>query len=625
MGRPKKIQPPKPSQQQLTEKPVEAPKASPSPSVDPKADPNMPAGTELQYGYAVPIGRSKAWQARFELACYAANRTVEQGGLGAHQHFVNAWRLIWPKFEWNHWADLMVEGWCNYGRVSIMGHAAAGKTFVHSRIALLDWLAAPDKTMTSLATVTAEGLRLRMWGDLMRAVEELPREFQALIKVYNSTNRMAVMVANGGGGSDKYIIEGMAVSRDKNSVGKIRGKHAPRRRVILDEADDMNQAIYDAFGNIMTDPDVKIVDMSNATDKLSNYGKACTPLHGWENVSPEDLFWATKDKGICLHFDGLQNPNIKAGPQKDDKDKYAYMLGASRMETIKKQFGEDSREWWCMVRGFFPPEGMVSRVFPASVIEKGKPGFVWDQKPVYCATLDPAFEHDDCVLHIGELGWRRNAKRGISGVKSIKIVAKESTNTEPKDYQIAHEVMRICGEFGITPAHFIMDKSGNGRGVFAMLQKEWSMEVQGINYGGEATERVFRVGETDKANAVVRYFVSELWFRARYAIEDGILAGLGQLDEQTIDDLHSRRYDKRQYSAGPLMVVESKDELKKRLGRSPDYGDAFVQFAELLCRLEGISVSAAKDPLKEVRTIWHRQMDQAKRSQKIYSEEVIDV
>ncbi len=73
------------------------------------------------------------------------------------------------------------------------------------------------------------------------------------------------------------------------------------------------------------------------------------------------------------------------------------------------------------------------------------------------------------------------------------------------------------------------------------------------------------------------------------------------------------------------MVVESKDELKKRLGRSPDYGDAFVQFAELLCRLDGISVATAKDPLKEVRTIWQRRMDQAKRSQKIYSEEAIDV
>jgi hypothetical protein len=585
-----------------------------------------PEGMDWVYGYGWPRGKSLL---SLELACYVKGHKEEDGGLGAYGHFVNAWNLVWPRFEWNEWARLMVEGWCKYGRVSIMGHAAAGKTFCHARIAFLDWLAAPDRTMTSLATVTAEGLRLRMWGDLMRAVEELPNEIRALIRVYNAANRMQIMLGDGVGnaGTDKFMIEGMAVSRDKNSVGKIRGKHAPRRRVILDEADDMPTAIYDAFGNIMTDPDVKIVDMSNAVDKLSNFGKACTPKDGWGDIDHSQLFWETKDKGVCIHLDGLQNPNMKGKTRKDGTALYPYMLDSVRIDRIRQQFGEDSKEWWCMVRGFFPPEGMVSRVFPTSVIEKGKPAIAFDRVPVVCATLDPAFEHDDCVLHLGELGYLRNKTAAISCTKTHRLKPVESSSSDPKDYQIAKMVMDICVEEGVSPKHFIMDKSGNGRGVFAILQKNWSMDVQGISYGAEATERVFRLGETDLACDVVKKYVSELWFRARYAIEDGILGGLSSIAPLTIEDLSSRRYERKQTTRGSLMEVETKDDMKRRLGRSPDYGDAFVQFAELLCRLGGIidgkrmGGESADIPMQ---TAWSKHREIAKRGSELYREDIID-
>ena len=41
-----------------------------------------------------------------ELRCYRENRAQEQGGLGAYQHFKNAWKLAWPTFEYNEWTDI---------------------------------------------------------------------------------------------------------------------------------------------------------------------------------------------------------------------------------------------------------------------------------------------------------------------------------------------------------------------------------------------------------------------------------------------------------------------------------------------------------------------------------------
>jgi hypothetical protein len=583
----------------------------------------IPPGTEMVYGEVYPIGAPKF---PLELKCYRQRRGPEKGGLGTLRHFRQAWAYIWPDFEWNHWAHLIVEAWCGYQRISICGHGAAGKTYVLAHCVLLDWLAHPMETMTSLATVTAEGLKLRMWGDLMRAYESSKlSDVKAMTRAYSSSNRMNVIFDPTAAGAtethefDKYIIEGTAVSRTKDAPGRIRGKHAPRRRVVLDEADDMPEVIYSCFSNIMTDPDWKIVDLSNATDRYSPFGKACEPEGGWGNVNPGDLFWRTAQGGICIHLDGLQNPNVKAWDPKTRKKKYAWMQGPEDQENIRRTFGEDSLEWWTQVRGFFPPDGVVGKVWPGSAIEKAKEPIIFDFEPKGCATLDPAFTHDDCVLHLGKMGKRRDGKTAISAEESIRIQIRQGSEFPPEDHQVAREVMKLCKEREVPPKNFIMDKTGNGRGVYAILQEEWSRDVIGINYWGEATERPMRYGQEEKANEVVVYFVSELWFRASFYAYQGHLGGLLRLDPKTIDDLNARRYSLREYTKGKRMVVETKDELKKRLGRSPDYGDSFSQFAELIIRSDGLGPSEAVVPQNQK---WAQFRDKARKLNRLYGDTI---
>jgi len=584
-----------------------------------------PPGHNLVYGREYPKTQS---QLSIELDCYRNNWPEEKGGLGTRRHFLNAWKILWPHFDWNDWSRLIVDAWCRYSRISIMGHGSAGKTYNLAFCSYLDWLANPFETMTSLTTVTADGLRLRMWGDLMRAHEMVDPGVKRYLKVYSSQNRMNVMFDLEAAGAEKthefekYVIEGMATSRTADASGRIRGKHAPRRRLILDEADDMPEVIYETFANVRTDPDVKIVDMSNAMDRYSNFGKACEPRDGWGSIHDTDLFWETKSGGVCLHLDGLQNPNVKTGLI-DGKKKYAYMLGPTEIEEIRKSHGEDSKEWWCFVRGFFPPDGVVSKVWPSAAIERARKVLEFDFRPEPCATLDPAFAYDDCVLHRGEKGKLRDGRMAINGVESKRIHTKQGAGMEPEDYQVAHEVMRLCREWGVSPKNFIMDKTGNGRGVFAVLQKEWGTDVQGINYWGEATERPFRAGTVDKANEVVRYYVSELWFRASFLAYDGMLGGLDRLHKRTLDDINSRRYETKQFTKGKLMQVETKDELKKRLGRSPDFGDAFSQFAELLVR--DSFLLAQRDTSATVSQKWVRQRERARKAAEIYSREFVDV
>lgn len=550
-----------------------------------------------------------------ELDCYCTNHTVQDGGLGAEQHFRNAWKILWPNFEHNSWTDAIISAWCNYRYIVIIGHQRASKTYTTAFCAYLDYFADPANTLTSISTVTFEGLRLRMWSDLLRAAET--EALKDPFTIRSTTNECRLFPTEfAHEASEKYQIHGMSISRTSDAAGRIRGGHAPRRRIILDEGQDMPGAIFDSLVNPMSAPDAKAVFLSNPVEKVSEFGRWCEPEGGWASVNDMDLMWPTKKGGVCLRLDGLQSPNIRAG-----KTLYPYMLTQQSIDEIIAAHGRESVQFYSLVRGIFPPDGMVSRVFPASTIERGRKPIVFDFPPQACASLDPAFEFDACVLQIGELAMPVFGERQykINGRESLLFHHDATLGSEPKDYQIAHWVIVECRQRGVLPKHFIMDTTGGGRGVFAILQKEWSMDVQGIEYGGKATERMLRGDDSRKACDLYKYFVSELWFRASEYMKAGFIGGLDNLDSRTTDDLYARRYELKQETTGQKMVVETKTVLKVRLGRSPDWGDSLVQFGELLIRLGTVPGGGILQRLKK-KSGWEAQKERAARVNSRYND-----
>lgn len=515
-----------------------------------------------------------------ELACYRDPKNFPSGK-PTDFHLRNAFNLVWPKFQWNEWCEMMLHAWCHYRIITVIGHTRAGKTYFFAHLALLDYLAAPPLTATTFTTTKFDALKARLWGDMMRAIDNMnpviSGPFSKLFKVTSTTNEMKMAMNDPSRrGDDKFMIQGVATDSGDKSAGKIRGQHSDRRRIVVDEAQDVADSIYVAFGNAMSAPDFRGVLLSNPVEKLSEFGKWCEPENGWGSIDDTSLFWRTKmPDGICLHFDGLQSPNIKGG-----KEVNPQLLTQKYVDDTERVSGRDSLAWWMYVRGFFPPDGLVAKIWPSQAVEMARKTVEFDFEPEPCATLDPAFESDDCFLHIGEIGRLRNGKPCVQGKKSHTIKTKIGPKEIPKDYQVARQVMAICKGAGVRPENFIMDETGNARGVLAILRVEWSPLVQGISYGGEATERPMRLNDEMKACAQVKYFVTELWFRASFLAQDGMLCGLTNLDPKTEEDLHARRYEMK----SGLMVAEPKIDLKGRLGRSPDAGDAYVQYGELMVR-----------------------------------------
>ena len=131
-----------------------------------------------RYGYDWPEGSNDL---SIELACYADNALFPKRsnthlqfdtGRSCEYHLKQAWRIMWPDFVWNEWAERIVWAWCNYQIITVIGHAAAGKTYCTSRVILLDYLAKPYETSTTVTTTKFDALRTRIWGDVMQAIEQ---------------------------------------------------------------------------------------------------------------------------------------------------------------------------------------------------------------------------------------------------------------------------------------------------------------------------------------------------------------------------------------------------------------------------------------------------------------------
>ena len=63
-----------------------------------------------------------------------------------------------------------------------------------------------------------------------------------------------------------------------------------------------------------------------------------------------------------------------------------------------------------------------------------------------------------------------------------------------------------------------------------------------------------------------------MWWNAREMLRNGETA-IDIQDSKLIQDLVTPKY---KITADKMVDVESKDEIKKRIGRSTDYGDSFI-------------------------------------------------
>jgi hypothetical protein len=511
------------------------------------------------------------------------------GFLGAYEHLHRAIDLIWNRYDkplliWNDWSEMMMDelisAYHGCGEIVFTGPSASWKSTCVACFINAAWMADPLQTKCPISSTNLGSLRELLWKDVHKFYRTSQCGFG------NVVQHPKPKIQTIKGEDDKGIF-GVAVKQGdtEDVIEQIKGRHAPKVIVGIDEGPGALQAVVDACINLRTGcQKFLLIMLGNANSQFDQHGLLSEPAAGWDSVTVESEKWKTKRGGVCIHLDGHKAPNVILGYQK-----YPGMISQSDLDKAKEQYGENSPRYWQERRGFWPPEGLTKTVLTASMLDKfhARDNPVWVNEPILVAALDPAFEGGNRrVLRFGKVGLCDSEVDGVhihhrvlcpTEIICLKV---DITSKEPIHYQIARQTREECKSRGVDPENFAMDSSGEGGGVSAIFKREWSEDIVEVEFGGypDKDRTVSDINPRTWAQEVVNK-VTQLWLQVRVAVERNQIRGL---DVQTAKEFCQRKIDYERYA--PRSIVQSKKEMHDLIGGSPDFSDCFAVMQELCLR-----------------------------------------
>jgi hypothetical protein len=341
----------------------------------------------------------------------------------------------------------------------------------------------------------------------------------------------------------------------------------------------MKPSFLDAIPNLQNNPWTKFLFLGNPLAQNDPLDKVSEPKDGWSSIGipTKTMTWRTKYmNGVCLCLPGLDSPNFDY--PEDQPDRFPYMVSRRKAALVANTYGEGSQQYCSQILGVRVAGLTARKVITAEICEKfgayNKP--VWRGETTKIYSIDAAYGSiggDLCVGGWIEFGLDVDGKQ-ILAVGSHKTIPVSSLSKVPPDDQIADYVKADCDELGIEQKNVFYDGRTLLAAAFARI---WNDPCNPVDFGGRTTARPVAHGvnvlddngQTRPKLCKEHYskFVTELWFSIRYTIESGQFRNM---DDEILDDAIPREW---KTVRGNLIEVESKKEMKKRTGKSPDVTD----------------------------------------------------
>lgn len=513
-------------------------------------------------------------------------------GLGLFHHFKEFESLVWPDDDHHRWSDLILKTALENDVIGILGPGDAGKTYPVAKWILVDYFSHPNETLTVVCTTEERGAEQRIFGAIKQLLVRAQVKFPWLPgKIIDSENAITTddLKKDKARSMSKGIVwvPCKMRSNDYSHVRNFVGFKQKRMRLVADEAQFLGSSFLDALANYWGKGSVKAFVMGNPVDPMDCLGQACEPLDGWE-THPEPTkttTWPTKwQNGICINFYGLDSPNFDY--PENEPTKYDYMVGWKKMRFVEHKWKRDSIHWYSQVLGVMRSNITALRVLTMQLCRNNKAfeDVLWkDGKLKRIYFLDAAYSGlggDRCVggyLDFGEC---------VDGIFRIKVGKLETLfvnvrlQMTPED-QIAGHIFQKCNELGIAGTDIFYDDTGRGSLGAAFARKFGFVVPVPVPFGGRPSTRPVRhdLKKLDPKKSTPRHiqcdeyyskFVTELWFSVRYVIE---CDQMRSLPEDVAREGCMRCY---KMVAGNKIEVEPKDEVRERLGSSPDLFDALA-------------------------------------------------
>lgn len=506
-------------------------------------------------------------------------------------HYEQMRRIIWPHLDSHRWHVLCTNEIFKNKVTVLMGPGSSGKTHEAAWSRLAEYWVFADEICVLVSSTDLRGLELRVWGEIKSLFQQGKDRFPWLPgNLIDSRHCISTDAIDEEKARDlrKGIIGIPCIQNGKFvGLGKYAGIKQKKMRLVADEAQFMGASFLSAFANLDKNIDFRAIVLGNPNDLLDPLGKAAEPLEGWESYMDVDktTVWKTRFMdGCCVNLIGTDSPNNDY--PENEPPRFPYLISRQKIKSTLSFFDENSIEYRSQCVGNMRVASYERRVISKQICEKfhafDEP--VWgDGNRVKIMALDAAYGGDRCVGGYAEFGRDPNGKNIIYLHPPEIVPITVSNNLLPED-----SIAIWCREFaernGISPSNFFHDSTGRGS-LGTALAREWSSQCVPIEFGGPATKRPvsldhFTIDPKTKSKRLLRCdehyvkFVTELWFSCRYAIEAGQIRGLTQ------DVMEEGCMREWKPVNGFKKCLESKEDMKLRVGRSPDLFDWFSIIVE---------------------------------------------
>lgn len=518
-----------------------------------------------------------------ELLCFLKDRKPENGGLGKFGHFKKIVSILWPEknsvhFFWHPWAEKMIEEACKHKYLGIIGCASSGKSDAFAVWAIINWLCSPKATLVMVTSTSLKDSRRRIWGALTKyfnySTVHLPGRL---------VDSMGIIRTDDGSGKfdDRQGISLIAgeKKKEREAIGKLIGMKNNRVFLIADELPELSEAIYEAaLTNLTTNPNFQMVGIGNFASVYDPLGVFVKPKNGYDSITPHDTEWET-ETGYCLRFDGLKSPNVLAG-----EDIWPKIYSNKMLREHRNTLGENTLGFWRMVRSFPCPAGSDNTIYSDAdlVAAKADEKVYWLGNKIKVAAFDPSFTNggDRAVVMIGSYGLDKNGKNVLCYDRHVILREDVTLKDKSRSFQIVQKFMELCIKEGVYPQYAAVDATAGGKPIYDIICELWSHKVLPVQFGGSASKNPVGIADYRPADELYANRVSELWYVGLEFLKSGQLKGIFK---ELAMEMKSRHYETVK-GTRMRIKVESKVDMKARIGFSPDIADAAFIMLDL-CRV----------------------------------------
>lgn len=421
--------------------------------------------------------------------------------------------------------------WC-----AVSSGTGTGKTFLMA--ALLLWYIACWTDAIAVTVATKEDQMAKgVW-------REIARHWPAFSSRFPQAELTHLRIRMDPARGDAWGAWGVTskVTAGASSASGVQGLHAPRLLILVDEAPGVEPAVMTALINTATDE-------ANVIAVFGNPDHQADPLATFSRMK----------RVAAIRVSGLDHPNVVTGT--------AIVPGAVSRGSIQMradEYGVDSPLYGSRVRGIAPAEAenaLVKRAWVQAAFDRYE---AWSAQAAV-AKWPVAYGVDPSNSDAGDLAAVARFEGPLcTGVEASRC---------PDANVLGTRVWLHAKSEGVPPDHIGVDSVGVGAGTANEINRLAPSHCARLNGGAAPIARVAKGAENSGWQSDANQFLNlraQMYWQAREDLRQGRVGV--KPDAELMEELVAPTYEVR---AGKV-VIEPKDDIRARLGHSPNKADAFV-------------------------------------------------